>query len=282
MGKRKKKKQKHARSRRSFILACMVFAAVLGYVGYGYFQTGNVSGALDQLDRAVTYMEVLEEEIRESNGNYGEIFKRVKERMKIPENISSLETIPVYTGEPYVTVNDNQPVFSEEELDAEPYEYYSELDWLERCGYAEAKITLELMPTEERGAIGAVKPTGWHTIKYEGIDGNYLYNRCHLLGYQLTGENANEKNLITGTRYLNVEGMLPFENQVAEYIENTGNSVMMRVTPIFEGVNLVASGVQMEAQSIEDDEIRFNVYVFNIQPGMEIDYLTGESKEASE
>lgn len=194
------------------------------------------------------------------------------------ENVSDLGEIPEYDGQPYVTVNDNQPSFSDAEKEAETYEYYSEMDVLGRCGYAEAKIDEDMMPTEERGAIGKVKPSGWHTVKYKGVDGNYLYNRCHLIGYQLTGENANEKNLITGTRYMNVEGMLPFENEVAEYIEETGHSVLFRVTPVYEGNNLVASGVQMEAQSVEDEEICFNVYVFNIQPGIEIDYATGESR----
>ncbi len=193
------------------------------------------------------------------------------------ENVSSLSEIPEYDGAPYVTVNDNRPSFDETEKEAEPYEYYSEMDTLGRCGYAEAKIDEDMMPDEERGAIGRVKPSGWHTVKYEEVDGKYLYNRCHLIGYQLTGENANEKNLITGTRYMNVEGMLPFENEVAEYIEETGHSVLFRVTPVYEGNNLVASGVQMEAQSVEDDEISFNVFVFNAQPGIEIDYATGES-----
>lgn len=193
------------------------------------------------------------------------------------ENVSNLSEIPEYDGEPYVTVNDNQPSFDENEKEAEPYEYYSEMDALGRCGYAEAKIDKDMMPDEERGSIGQVKPSGWHTVKYEEVDGKYLYNRCHLIGYQLTGENANEKNLITGTRYMNVEGMLPFENEVAEYIEETGHSVLFRVTPVYEGNNLVASGVQMEAQSVEDDEISFNVFVFNAQPGIEIDYATGDS-----
>ena len=137
------------------------------------------------------------------------------------------------------------------------------------------------MPTEKRGAIGQVKPTGWHTVKYDMVEGKYLYNRCHLIGYQLTAENANEKNLITGTRYMNTEGMLPFENMVADYIKETGNHVMYRVTPVFEGENLVASGVQMEAESVEDQgaDLSFNVYVYNVQPGVEIDYKTGESRE---
>lgn len=193
--------------------------------------------------------------------------------------VESLESLPEYEGQTYAVVNENEPSFSDEDKNGPAYEYYSELDSLGRCGYAEAKISPELMPKEERGAIGSVKPSGWHTVKYDCIDGKYLYNRCHLIGYQLTGENANEKNLITGTRHLNVEGMLPWENEVAEYIERTGDAVMYRVTPFFEGENLVASGVQMEAESVGSDEIRFNIYVFNVQPGIKIDYATGESRE---
>ena len=196
------------------------------------------------------------------------------------QQVESLEEIPEYDGHPYVIVNENEPSFSEEDKNGPAYEYYSELDALGRCGFAEAKISRELMPAEERGAIGSVKPAGWQTVKYDGVDGKYLYNRCHLIGYQLTGENANEKNLITGTRYLNMEGMLPWENEVAEYIERTGDTVMYRVTPVFEGTNLVASGVQMEAESVGSDDIRFNVYVFNVQPGIELDYTTGESRES--
>ena len=160
------------------------------------------------------------------------------------------------------------------------FEKYSELDELGRCGIAFANIGTDTMPTEERGAIGQIKPTGWQMAKYDCIDGKYLYNRCHLIGYQLTAENANEKNLITGTRYMNVEGMLPFEDEVADYIEKTKNHVLYRVTPIFEENNLVASGVQMEAKSVEDNGkgILFNVYVYNNQPDIEIDYLTGKSK----
>ena len=183
-----------------------------------------------------------------------------------------------YADKPYVEMNGNKPEF--DELTTKVFEEYSKLDSLGRCGVAYACVGLEIMPTEERGAIGQVKPTGWHTIKYDIIDGKYLYNRCHLIGYQLTGENANTKNLITGTRYLNVEGMLPFENMVAEYVEETGNHVMYRVTPHFEGTNLLASGVQMEAYSVEDDGkgVCFNVYVYNAQPGIEINYATGDSK----
>lgn len=194
----------------------------------------------------------------------------------------SLEGIPEYTGEPYVELNDNQPSFDEEELTDESYEYYSELDELGRCGAAEAIIGTDLMPTEERGQIGQIKPSGWHTVKYDNIDGKFLYNRCHLIGYQLSGENANERNLITGTRYLNVTGMLPFENEVADYVKETENHVMFRATPIFKEDNLVASGVQLEAQSVEDggEGVCFNVYIYNVQPGIAIDYAEGESRKS--
>lgn len=197
------------------------------------------------------------------------------------ENIT-IDEIPEYSGTPYVEINNNVPEFSEEELVTESYEYYSELDDLDRCGVTEACINQEIMPTEERGKIGMVKPSGWHTVKYDNVDGKYLYNRCHLIGFQLTGENANDKNLITGTRYMNTEGMLPFENEVAEYVKNTDNSVMYRVTPVFEEDNLVAAGVQIEAESVEDDGegVQFNVFCYNVQPGIEIDYKTGESREA--
>ncbi len=191
----------------------------------------------------------------------------------------SLDEIPAFSDQPYVVLNDNEPDFSEEEWTTESFETYSPLDSLGRCGVAYANIGVDLMPTEERGSIGQVKPTGWHTVRYDCVDGEYLYNRCHLIGYQLSGENANECNLITGTRYLNVEGMLPFENLVHDYVEETENHVLYRVTPIYEGDNLVASGVQMEALSVEDsgEGVCFNVYVYNCQPGVTIDYATGES-----
>ena len=197
----------------------------------------------------------------------------------ISSNDSSVsENDIAYSGIAYVGKNGNIPQFDADEYTTEAFEHYSELDFLGRCGVAYANICKELMPTEERGQIGSVKPSGWHTVKYNGIvDGNYLYNRCHLIGFQLAGENANEKNLITGTRYMNVDGMLPFENMVADYVQKTDHHVLYRVTPIFDGDNLVASGVQMEAASVEDDSIRFNVFVYNIQPGITIDYSTGDS-----
>ena len=184
------------------------------------------------------------------------------------------------TEEAYTTVNGNVPYFTEEDLTTEAFENYSELDNLGRCGVAYANICKELMPTEERGEIGMIKPSGWHTVKYDIVDGKYLYNRCHLIGYQLAGENANEKNLITGTRYLNVTGMLKFEDQVADYVKATDHHVLYRVTPVFEEDNLVATGVEMEAYSVEDkgEGVSFHVFVYNIQDGITIDYKTGESK----
>lgn len=220
-----------------------------------------------------------QETIQEENSN--ELFDEslsTTAPLVIPE--FSLADVPIYSGNPYVVINDNNPYFSENELTVQSFESYSELDDLGRCGTAYACIGLDLMPTEERGDIGSVKPTGWHTVKYNGIvDGNYLYNRCHLIGYQLSGENANERNLITGTRYLNVQGMLPFENMVADYVKETGSHVLYRVTPVFEGDNLLSSGVLMEAKSVEDagDGILFCVFAYNVQPNIDIDYVTGES-----
>ena len=180
----------------------------------------------------------------------------------------------------YIEVNDNVPQFSNDEITTKSFERYSELDELGRCGYAIACVGKDIMPTEERGAIGQIRPSGWQLVKYDIVDGKYLYNRCHLIGYQLTGENANEKNLITGTRSMNVDGMLPFENTVADYVKKTDNHIMYRVTPIFDGDDLVAKGVQMEAYSVEDngEGVSFNVFVFNTQPGIEINYGDGTSK----
>ena len=189
-----------------------------------------------------------------------------------------------FKGEPYVVINENVPNFTEQDKKLAAFESYSPLDSLGRCGVAFACVTKELMPTEDRGSIGQVKPSGWHTVKYDCVDGKYLYNRCHLIGFQLTGENANELNLITGTRYFNVIGMLPFENMVADYVKETGNRVLYRVTPVYRGNDLVAHGAYMEAYSIEDDGegICFNVYAYNAQPGIVIDYATGESRLATD
>lgn len=192
----------------------------------------------------------------------------------------TLSNLPKYSGEAYVELNNNVPSFKKSELTKKAFEKYSDMDEKGRCGVAFANICADTMPTEERGPIGMVKPSGWHTVKYDNVDGKYLYNRCHLIGYQLTGENANEKNLITGTRYLNIEGMLPFENMVAEYVKDTNNHVLYRVTPVFKDADLLASGVQMEAYSVEDKGkgICFNVYCYNVQPGIVIDYSDGSSR----
>ena len=199
------------------------------------------------------------------------------------ENVS-LDEIPEYDGTPYVAINGNVPFFTQEDLTEVSFEEYGELDELGRCTVAYASVGQDLMPTEKRGAIGQVKPSGWQVAKYDSVDGKYLYNRCHLIGYQLTAENANERNLITGTRYMNVDGMLPFENMVADYVKGTGNHCLYRVTPIFRGNNLVADGVLMEAESVEDEGegILFNVFCYNVQPGIEINYANGESRLAEE
>lgn len=200
------------------------------------------------------------------------------------EQTFDISSIPDYNGSPYVEINDNEPQFTKSEITTSSFEIYGDLDSLGRCTAAFSCIGKDLMPTKKRGEIGSVKPTGWHLAKYDFIDGKYLYNRCHLIGYQLSGENANEKNLITGTRYLNIQGMLPFENEVAEYIKNTNNHVMYRVTPIFEGNNLLADGVQMEGYSVEDKgkSISFNVFCYNVQPGVNIDYVTGDNSASGE
>lgn len=216
-----------------------------------------------------------------SNISEDNTMKKVSSQSVMIQNTSfDITEIPAYTKQPYIVINDNQPNFKEEEMTTTSFENYSKLDSLGRCGVAYSCVGIETMPTEKRGDISQIKPTGWHTTKYDIVDGKYLYNRCHLIGYQLTAENANKKNLITGTRYMNVEGMLPFENQVAEYIEDTNHHVLYRITPIFERDNLIASGVQMEAKSVEDNGkgVCFNIYVYNVQPGVTIDYTTGESK----
>ena len=193
----------------------------------------------------------------------------------------NLEEVPDFTGIPYIEINGNKPWFDKDQKNTKAFEEYSDLDSLGRCGPAMANVCVELMPTEERGEIGMIKPSGWHTVKYDDIiEDRYLYNRCHLIAYSLTGENANEKNLITGTRFMNVNGMLPFEIQVANYIRDTNNHVLYRVTPVFNGKELVARGVIIEAWSVEDNGrgICFNVFCYNNQPRIKIDYTTGESR----
>ena len=194
------------------------------------------------------------------------------------------DNVPIFSGNSFAVLNDNIPVFPTNDFNTKVFEHYSELDYLGRCGVAYANLGIELMPFKKRTAIGMIRPTGWHTVKYDNIEQNYLYNRCHLIGYQLAGENANVKNLLTGTRFMNVMGMLPFENLIATYIRKTHNHVLYRVTPIFRGSNLLADGVQMEAMSVEDSGkgILFNIYVYNSQPGIEIDYTTGISRRGTD
>lgn len=192
----------------------------------------------------------------------------------------SIENIPEYTDKEYIIINNNEPYFTEEDYTLKSFEKYSDLDLLGRCGVAYAKVGIDTMPTTERGSIGMIKPTGWHTIKYDIVNGKYLYNRCHLIGYQLTGENDNEKNLITCTRQMNIGPMLEYENKVADYIKKTNNHVLYRVTPVFKDSNLLATGVEIEAYSVEDNGkgIKFNVFIYNVQEGIEINYATGDSK----
>lgn len=196
----------------------------------------------------------------------------------------SISDIPEYSGEDYIILNNNVPNFSEADLTTTSFEEYSPLDSLGRCGVAYANVGTDIMPTEKRESISSVKPSGWQSVKYDIVEGKYLYNRSHLIGYQLTAENANDRNLITGTRYFNATLMLPYENMVADYIKETNNHVLYRVTPVFEGNNLVATGVQMEAKSVEDngEGIEFNVFVYNVQPGITIDYATGNSALSGE
>lgn len=256
--KQNRKKKKHGR--RILLLLCIVILCA----GTGLYLNGSPLGLFTWIGQKT---EVLWHDLLDAT------------QPDIP-HADDLASLPEYSGSPYVVVNDNVPYFEDDELTTKHFETYSSLDLLGRCGPAYACLARELMPEEERESISEVRPSGWHSAKYDFIDQKFLYNRCHLIGFQLAGENANERNLITGTRYLNVEGMLPFENQVASYIRRTGNHVLYRVTPVFEGGNLLASGVLMEAQSVEDNGygILFNVYIYNVQPGLEIDYATGESR----
>ena len=212
-----------------------------------------------------------------------EALNQAEKLFSIEGETVTVEELPEYDGHPYIAVNDNMPDFDEDDLTEDSFEMYSDLDSLGRCGVCYANVGQDLMPTEKRGSIGSVKPTGWVTSKYDFVDGKYLYNRCHLLGYQLTAENANERNLITGTRYMNTEGMLPFENLVADYVRESGGHVLYRVTPVFYGDELVARGVQMEGFSVEDKgaSVCFNVFVYNVQPGVTIDYADGSNQASA-
>lgn len=232
-----------------------------------------------EYDRYENY-DILKEPISEDESKADSVSEETYPTYLLDYSELDIASVPEYSGEAYFILNDNVPEYTDEDKMNPIFEHYSYLDYLGRCGVATANLGLELMPTEERGSIGNIKPSGWHTVKYpELIEDRYLYNRCHLIAFSLAGENDNERNLITGTRYMNMSGMLPFENDVAKYIEKTGNHVLYRVTPCFEGDELVARGVHMEAWSVEDNGwgICFNVFVYNVQPGITIDYLTGDS-----
>ena len=258
--------------------ACALIAALVCLTGC-YF-TGTAPSAAPSFSAAASYTadasRTPEPYITESPSSGGSAAPAASASSNT-ENTEADLVLLKYSGKPYAVVNGGIPSFSQ--TGTASWERYGELDRLGRCTAAEACIGRDIMPTLTRGPIGQIKPTGWHTAKYDFVDGKYLYNRCHLIGFQLTGENANERNLITGTRYLNTKGMLPFENMVADYIKDTGNHVMYRCTPVFAGNELVARGVHLEAYSVEDngDGICFNVFIFNVQPGVKIDYLTGES-----
>ena len=300
---KKRKKKRGGSGRIAVILALVLIISALGYRAHqsGTLQLpqrdGSVVAMVDAFFDRLRLEEKLGSLLEKGEDLVGSLREKAadtwndllgkadrpaaEERGESEETVITLDTLPEFSGVPYVELEGNLPAFTAESMTATAYEVYSPLDLLGRCGEAKACLGPELMPTEERGPIGMVKPSGWQTVRYDDrIEGKYLYNRCHLIGYQLAGENANEMNLITGTRYLNVEGMLPFENQVADYVQETGNHVLYRVTPVFRGVELVARGVQMEAYSVEDEGagICFNVYCYNVQPGVEIEYLSGTSR----
>lgn len=295
MAKGKQKQQKKRSSGCGFPLLLLVLLCLFVAVAYWKPEVELPEPVQETVDAFGDHLKERFVDVREK---LSEQWNRIEEKLpdlKLPhtkpdepsapsdemETVITMESLPDYAGEPFVILYGNEPAFTEEEkTSAQAYEVYETLDLLGRCGVTEACIGKELMPTEERGQIGMVKPSGWHTVRYDDlVDGKYLYNRCHLIGYQLTGENANEANLITGTRYMNVEGMLPFENLVADYVRETENHVRYRVTPDFRGMELVARGVQIEAWSVEDngEGVRFHVYCYNVQPGVEIRYLDGES-----
>ncbi len=275
--KRKKKNQKIGRVISIIVLILILSGAA--YVRLGGDTAWEQGNQLQQNLRQTTHALGEKTGYMDTFDKIGGVIQNIWELISPRKSNIQLADIPEYAGSPFVEINQNIPEFDEADMSTTSFERYSSLDFRGRCGVAYANIGQDLMPTEERGSISSVTPSGWNNKKYDNVDQGYLYNRCHLIGYQLSGENANEKNLITGTRYLNVDGMLPLENMVAEYVKETGNHVLYRVTPIFEGSNLVASGVQMEAKSVEDDGVgvQFNVYCYNVQPGIEIDYATGES-----
>ena len=266
--------RRHGLTAALFRVVVVLCLLLFVYGGIDYYQNRNLNRTFELLEQVGETAKTVpakvrdlvwraENEIRELTGGQTPSFP--------------LDEIPEYSGEPYVVVDGNAPDFTDEERASDVYEYYNELDSLGRCGVAQAMLGPELMPQEERGEIDMVHPSGWHTVEYDCIENGYLYNRCHLIAYAMTGENANEKNLITGTQYMNIEGMLPWEEKILQYIWDTGGRVLYRVTPIFRGSDLVARGVHMEAESIGSREIYFNIFVYNVQPGIVIDYSDGES-----
>ena len=290
-GKKRRQKQKKWVSTMAAVLLA-ILAVVTGAISeYEYFSEYEIFSKYEFLSKYETFLKdeykkefVLLEKVKEWMEEYSFAEAENGQGAGLAVSESKLEfdlkLVPEYKEQPYAVINHNIPFFTEEDMMDISFEQYSPLDELGRCGECFANVGKDIMPTEERGKIGHIKPSGWQLAKYDIVDGKYLYNRCHLIGYQLTGENANVENLITGTRYLNVEGMLPFENQIADYVEETGNHVLYRVTPIFEGDNLLASGVLMEARSVEDKGIgiEFCVFCYNVQPGIRINYANGESQ----
>ncbi len=282
--KRKRKGQKNT------LAGNIVLILMLALLFWRFGDDGQLwEYTLNQVEEVEIFSEVTErvEEVLESSITYIDEWKGLLEDTLTTQTATEtidIEDIPEYTGDIYVVINDDIPEFLEEDMTTVSYESYSALDSLGRCGVAMANIGQDIMPTEDRGSISSVTPSGWENVTYDFVDGTYLYNRCHLIGFQLTGENANEENLITGTRSFNVEGMLPWENLVAEYIEETNYHVLYRVTPIYDGNDLVAQGVQMEAFSVEDEGkgISFNIFVYNVEDGVIIDYSTGLSEADSE
>ncbi len=266
--------RRHGLTAALFRVAAVPCLLIFVYGGIDYYQNRNLNRTFELLEQVGETAKTVPARVRD-------LVWRVESTVRglIDGQTPSfpLDEIPEYSGEPYVVVDGNVPGFTDEERASDVYEYYNELDSLGRCGVAQAMLGPELMPQEERGEIDMVHPSGWHTVEYDCIENGYLYNRCHLIAYAMTGENANEKNLITGTQYLNIEGMLPWEEKILQYIWDTGGRVLYRVTPIFRGSDLVARGVHMEAESIGSREICFNIFVYNVQPGIVIDYSDGES-----
>lgn len=253
---------------------------VLAAVILAIFALGKLGGSEPGTTARQTTAAVMETTVQTTAGTTAKQTTGTAKAKTAAKKKQTAGNVPAFSGKPYVVLDDNQPRFSaKDKKRRSAYESYAPLDSLGRCGVAFACLCKGTMPTEKRGEIGQVRPSGWHTVKYDTVDGKYLYNRCHLIGYQLSAENANTRNLITGTRYLNTQGMLPFENLVADYIKETGNHVLYRVTPIFSGDDLVAKGVEMEAWSVEDggDGVCFHVYCYNNQPEIKIDYATGDS-----